>query len=311
MYVDSKVSIVIPVYNVEKYLSQCLESVVRQTYHNLEIICVNDGSTDNSLKILKGFQKKDSRIIIINQENKGLSAARNTGLENITSDYVTFIDSDDYVDPRYVEILHKRLFLRGADFAICSALPIGNNKVDNLNFLKFYRNHMNWVATVPLNPNLLVPNSWGKLFKMDIIKKYHLRFPEPLICEDQYWHFLYCAVSSRYTLIREPLYYYRRDNPNSIMSKDIFQQNKRSDIIKICCCIHNAIQKNPYSDFYQERCDELFWRELRTLVVKRNNCTIDKVLLGEIKKYLIYSKKMEQRFQNSELFNMIEPNAWK
>ena len=86
------VSVIIPVYNVEKYLTKCLDSVVNQTYTNLEIICVNDGSPDNSAKILEAFAKKDSRIKIINQENKGLSGARNTGIESATGDYIVFLD---------------------------------------------------------------------------------------------------------------------------------------------------------------------------------------------------------------------------
>ena len=89
-----KISVIIPVYNVEKYLAECLTSVVNQTFKDIEIICVNDGSTDNSPKILKEFAQKDSRIKIINQENQGLSAARNTGLDVATGEYVSFIDSD-------------------------------------------------------------------------------------------------------------------------------------------------------------------------------------------------------------------------
>lgn len=97
------VSIVIPVYNVELYLRECLDSVISQTYHNLEIICVNDGSPDNSLSILEEYAAKDSRIRIISQENAGISVARNTGMDVATGEYIYFLDSDDYIALEMVE----------------------------------------------------------------------------------------------------------------------------------------------------------------------------------------------------------------
>ena len=93
-----KISVIVPVYNVENYLSQCLKSIINQTYKNLEIICVNDGSTDKSLMILKEYEKKDKRIKVINQNNKGLAATKNVGMKIATGDYITFVDSDDYID---------------------------------------------------------------------------------------------------------------------------------------------------------------------------------------------------------------------
>ena len=92
-----KVSIIVPVYNVEKYLSKCLESLINQTLKDIEIICVNDGSTDNSLSILKEYANKDSRIKIIDKQNEGVSVARNTGIEVATGEYLIFVDSDDYL----------------------------------------------------------------------------------------------------------------------------------------------------------------------------------------------------------------------
>lgn len=103
------VSIIIPIYNVEKFLRQCLETVVTQTYPHLEIILVNDGSPDQSEAICKEFFKKDTRIRYIRQENAGLSAARNAGIDLATGDYITFIDPDDWVTEDYIEILYNQL----------------------------------------------------------------------------------------------------------------------------------------------------------------------------------------------------------
>ena len=98
-----KVSIIIPVYNSESTLKRCIESVINQTYKNIEILIINDGSKDKSLNIMNEYKNKDERIIVINQKNKGLSGARNTGINNATGDYITFIDSDDYIKPNLVK----------------------------------------------------------------------------------------------------------------------------------------------------------------------------------------------------------------
>ena len=104
-----KISIIIPIHNVEKYLKRCLDSVEKQIYTNLEIILINDGSTDNSLEIAEEYAKKDSRIKIYSEANHGLSAARNLGLKQVTGEYITFIDSDDYVSNDYVSYLYSLL----------------------------------------------------------------------------------------------------------------------------------------------------------------------------------------------------------
>lgn len=117
---DNIISIVLPVYNVEQYLERCLESVIHQTYRNLEIICINDGSTDSSLDICKAYAEKDSRIVIVDQENKGLAYVRNKGIELATGNYIAFIDSDDYVDSCYIEKLYESLLEKQADIVVAN-----------------------------------------------------------------------------------------------------------------------------------------------------------------------------------------------
>ena len=114
---DDKITVIVPVYNVESYLRKCLDSIIAQTYKNIEIVVVNDGSTDASAEICKEFVEIDHRIIYIEQENSGLSAARNTGLENMSGDYVTFVDSDDWIELDYVETLYKKITQYQADIA--------------------------------------------------------------------------------------------------------------------------------------------------------------------------------------------------
>ena len=157
------ISVIIPVYNVEKYLDKCLESVLTNTYQNLEVICVNDGSTDNSLDILDKWEKKDSRIYIISHENRGLPEARNSGLEVATGEYTAFIDSDDWVHPRYFESLLNCMEESNADMVICGYQRINPDEILEINYnskahykrltaREFYRNyharHMIWARLI-------------------------------------------------------------------------------------------------------------------------------------------------------------------
>ncbi|MBW5381342.1 glycosyltransferase family 2 protein [Brachyspira hampsonii] len=115
------VSIIIPVYNVSKYLSTCLDSAVNQTYKDLEIICINDGSTDDSLEILKEYADKDNRIIIIDKKNSGVSAARNDGIEKSNGEYIFFMDSDDYIDNDFIEVFYNNAEKNNSDLVVLSS----------------------------------------------------------------------------------------------------------------------------------------------------------------------------------------------
>ena len=122
-----KISVIVPVYNVEQYLERCVDSIISQTYTNLEIILVNDGSTDNSGKLCDELAKKDERIRVIHKENGGLSDARNRGIDEAESDLVGFIDSDDYIDSDMYEVLLKNLNNTDADLSMCALYDVYNN----------------------------------------------------------------------------------------------------------------------------------------------------------------------------------------
>ena len=127
-----KVSVIIPVYNVEKYLRECLDSVVNQTLKDIEIICINDGSPDNSLAILEEYAKKDSRIIVISQENSGVSTARNVGIDLAKGDYLYFIDADDYAEPDLLELSYQKALSTQCDIV-------------NFGFFEHYCNNLSFV----------------------------------------------------------------------------------------------------------------------------------------------------------------------
>lgn len=172
-----KISVIIPVYNVEKYLIDCLESVVSQTYKNLEIIIVNDGSTDCSGDISDEYEKKDERIRVVHQKNMGLSGARNTGIDMATGEYITFLDSDDYLEIDILEKLVKILEKNKSDIAVA-----GINFCDEQGKTLYEQKSKGIKKYVGKNQlyNLLTSNeintmAWGKLYRISLFKD--LRYP--------------------------------------------------------------------------------------------------------------------------------------
>ncbi len=179
-----KISVIVPVYNVEKYLARCLDSLINQTFQDFEIICVNDGSTDSSLQILEEYKKKDERIVVISQENKKLGAARNTGVSASKGEYITYVDSDDWVDLDYLEKLYNASVKYNADVSMSSVIKdrangskyyFLNNKKE-----KFIQNVSNIVNEMIILGKWYVV--WGKLYRRSVIE--NLSFIEHAFYED-------------------------------------------------------------------------------------------------------------------------------
>ncbi len=180
-----KVSVIVPVYNVEKYLVRCLDSIVGQTLKDIEIICVNDGSTDGSLEILKQYAKRDKRIVIVCQDNKGLSGARNTGMAVAVGKYLGFVDSDDWIDAEFYEKLYNTAEKHNADIACASVernyksgrkrrkVAVVQNKVITSVKQKF-------VATN--SPRMCFV--WNKIYNRKAIQSRNLKFKEGVYFED-------------------------------------------------------------------------------------------------------------------------------
>lgn len=180
---NSKISIIIPVYNLEEYISYCLESVLNQTYPNFEIIIVNDGSSDSTGMICESYAEKDKRIRILYQKNKGLGAARNTGLENSLGDYITFIDGDDIIHPQYLEILYDGLQNFDADISVCN---YEKGKLDIRFCKKRFLDYKTYEIEKPELINKMYNEHpfitvWAKLYSKSVITS---KFPTRGIGED-------------------------------------------------------------------------------------------------------------------------------
>lgn len=190
---DDKITVIVPVYNVENYLRKCLDSIITQTYKNIEIVVVNDGSTDASGEICKEFAEIDHRITYIEQENAGLSAARNTGLENMSGDYVTFVDSDDWIEQDYVETLYKKITEYQADIAVGNYYSFNESEgmfyfhiSGDSYYEKVYDNvsiFENLYETQEMKSFALI-SAWGKLYKARLFEQ--LRFDIGKLGEDGY-----------------------------------------------------------------------------------------------------------------------------
>ena len=229
----SKVSVIVPVYNVEKYLEKCLESIIKQTYENLEIIIVDDGSTDNSLHICRKWDKRDPRITIIHKENEGLGFARNTGLQHASGDYILFIDSDDFISNNMVEKLYDNLKNAEADTVYCGLnryfsdehiiqYPPKCGKQIYLQDEVIDKVLLEMIGTIPnekedMNMEVSV---WHSLYSMDIIRKYNVLFPSERVfmSEDISFHIDYLRYAKKVSFITDCLYFYRL-NENSLSKK--------------------------------------------------------------------------------------------
>lgn len=216
------ISIIVPIFNTEKCIQRCIDSLIKQTYQNLEILLINDGSNDKSEEICKKNQKVDNRIKYFYKENGGVSSARNLGLENSKGNYILFVDSDDYIEEDMVEILYKNLIDYDADISMCS-INIVNNKNNYINYNNSLSNKMifnqNSFRANMEDTALYYTFPWNKLLKRDIIG--NIRFRENLFYNED-GVFLYDISYNLKKAIfdgTKPLYNYIQNNQSATRKK--------------------------------------------------------------------------------------------
>ena len=213
------ISVIVALYNQQEYIKKCIESIIFQSYKNIEIIVVNDGSTDNSLKQIESLVNNDQRIKVINKKNGGLSAARNTGIENSKGDYLMFVDADDELEENAIEYLYNSMLMYNSDISIGKVNIIYDvhrelKKSDDLYYSIRYKDALFINDDIIRDINC---SAWSKLFKRNIINKYNIRFPEKLYYEDAYWHWAYLTSCNKISFVEKNVYkYFRRKN--SLMS---------------------------------------------------------------------------------------------
>lgn len=231
----AKISVIVPVYNVEKFIRRCLDSIINQTIKDLEIILVNDGSTDNSGLICDEYAKLDNRIITIHKENGGLSSARNRGLDVATGEWIAFVDSDDYIDHKMYEILYKNAEKNNCDISVCYFEYINQNGISLYNAKKklgidgiYDENAFLNLLYKNSETNLICVCAWNKLYKKEIFDE--LRFKEIIHEDEEMLNRIYTKKHSIY-VNESPLYKYVQ-NSNSIVNKPI---TKKILYLWMCC----------------------------------------------------------------------------
>ena len=213
------VSIIIPAYNCEAYIGKCIESILIQSYKNIEIIIVNDGSVDNTEEVIKKYILNDNRIKYFTQNNSGPSIARNKGIEKADGKYLMFIDSDDLVNYLYVERLVREIESGNYDIACCGYVDESKYGVIKLNDFWNGKGTLNKQEFLKCVCNGVGGVLWAKIFRRDIIFDNDIRMdPKIFMSEDLIFILEYCKYSKRFRAIDENLYYYNRLNDNSISS---------------------------------------------------------------------------------------------
>lgn len=301
-----KVSVIIPVYNVENYLKECLDSVCRQSLKDIEIICINDGSTDNSLNILKDYQKQDNRLKIFSQNNYGPGNARNVGMDNADGEYILFIDSDDYIRDDVIEQLYNISKEYDADFTLFKLLNFDNNtgetnpiKYFDIPFLKKYDgatfNRFD-LGEKLFNVSVTSP---GKLFKRNFIDE--LRFPENIQFEDT--PFIVEAIFRAEKMFFVDEYFYMRRVRQDSITRSNFA--RFSDCIEIFNMVDDISKKYDAYDDFKEL---LFFRKynnIRTRFLEVDE-EYKKDFFDKIKRDALDKRK---EVQSNIDFNNVNPKA--
>lgn len=259
---NPKISVIIPVYNTSIYLRQCLDSVLEQDFDDYEVICVNDGSTDNSLEILREYEKKSSKIKVIDQTNSGVATTRNTGLKNASGDFLAFLDSDDFIRENYLSKLYNAALKTKSDIVICNFYRY----YEQTNFAKpvfyrFRRGQFNKYEILKglIPDNLIHSYLWNKLWKREIFEDNNafpnMKFEDLAIMSE----LIYKA--NKITVIPEALYYYRIRKTSIVRSISLQNQN---DYLKAYAFIRLFLEENKeYNRFKRQ----YFYLSLKVYIV--------------------------------------------
>ena len=300
-----KISAIVPVYNVEKYLKECLDSIINQTLTDIEIICINDGSTDNSLKILNEYAEKDKRVKIFTQKNQGLSIARNNGMKYAKGEYISFIDSDDYIELNTFEKLYDKATRDDLDILMFKSFVYDEQK-QKINefdayhdlevFDKFIKNIFCHLDTKEFTHRISV-TSWSKIYKTDFLKSNEINFPEKLLFEDNAFFYETYLKAKTVSIYPERLYYYRINRENSITKTSGY---KFSDIIKNFCLIRNTLKEMNYLNIYKKTVYNKFinvilWRY--SLISEEYKEEFFNKMKEDILKFLIFKEVEEDDYK--------------
>lgn len=302
------ISIIVPVYNAEEYIERCINSLVNQTYQNIEIILINDGSTDRSKDICDSYAKKDKRIKVINQKNCGVSTARNKGMDVAKGEYLCFVDSDDYVSNEFIEKMYKSLSTNRADLSICSISNVSDKGIKPQSS-SLYEDNIITKETYYKNINTYGGFLWNKIFKKELIGNLRLE-KDIYYCEDELFVISYVEKCKEIACVNNPLYFYCT-HVGSLSSWEDGWDEKKVTIIKAKQKALKIFEKYPftiYKDYYLKylyNLIDIYYRYSKNVVKKNQLVT----MYEKVQNSSEYSFKNKMsafiRFKHFQLYSLI------
>lgn len=301
-----EISVIVPVYNVEKYLSECIDSILAQTFRNFELILIDDGSKDKSGEICDGYALKESRIKVIHKENAGVSEARNSGLEMAIGEYITFIDSDDCVDSDYLEYALSETKKRNVDMLISGiVMEYFTAEKESIQYSITRSQQLN-VKTLfeklQLDyPQICICGPWSKLYKNSIIQRNGIRFDKNLSNgEDTCFNLDYFKKIETVFFSEQIFYHYRRLNPNSLFS--VFREDSYEILDYVYSKMYTLILEQNCSREAVQRFKEMYYSMLiggvASFFYSENNIS-KKRRMQQIKK--VCEDPLVQEYENENL----------
>ncbi|MGG3557256.1 glycosyltransferase family 2 protein [Peribacillus frigoritolerans] len=291
------VSIIVPIFNVEKYLRGCLDSIIHQTYSNIEIILVNDGSTDTSYEICMEYEKSDKRVILIDKKNGGLSSARQAGIDKAQGEFFCTVDSDDYIEKDFVEKMHKQISTEKSDICVCATREYSKN----LSRIRGFNQNVNSPVHVSLedlknNYNILLgryymSDSWNKIYRRDFVKNSKVVFS---LCKqyngtDLLFNHLLLLHLPKISVLNEPLYNYQILENSRVRRKN--KQLQKGFMIIISRII-NEVEKLNYSKIMNNQLCCLYVNLLRVAAQDVfNSRSNSKELKSEFNEFLTENRR--------------------
>lgn len=303
---EELISVIVPVYNVEKYLSSCIESIINQTYHNLEILLIDDGSTDNSGKICDEYAQKDERIHVVHQENKGQSCARNVGIKRASGRYIAFVDSDDRLHLKMYEKLISMMKEKNADIAFCELKAVSEKEQveDNIDESNIYEKFL--TPSEALREILLNAKVGNyvmiKLFKRELFDK--LLFPENKVYEDVATLYKIVHRAERIAYTNQELYYYLVGRSGATTST--FTEKKIKDSLEAYHDQYKFIVRN-YPDLNQIA--SLIFCKMYTSAIEKicMNHYLDMLYIDEVQEKYIDFKNAFKNLNTKLMIDYLEP----
>lgn len=255
----ASVSVIVPVYNGEKTIRNCLDSLINQSQKRIKIICVNDGSTDGTLEILNEYKRKYLKIRVLNRKNGGRSVARNAGLQAVRTKYVMFCDSDDWYEYNMCENMVDAIKKSDVDLAICGVNMVYEAHMEMKDSDEgYYRVY--YSGEKEINDEIIIKTNGSvcnKIFRMDIVRKNGIVFPDELsTAEDYYFYSAYMSVSDKVYFLNQGLYNYRR-HTDSIMSENFSKKKMSMDDVLMAKELFKFYKKTGFLKDHKD----LFWRQ--------------------------------------------------